>query len=159
VKKCNDAVRDHKYFSDDSERFRNWLKEAERKAESCKGASGSRKELEEKAEILKTLYAQKPTGAGLLNGVVLAGEKLAGSTGPEGINAASSNIEELNGAFEGLYDGLSASEREIQEKLLRFVRSQSPAYELGFRLYVPELCLIFTAHLGGLHLTIRKVSS
>lgn len=121
VKKCEQAVLDHAAYLEKYRQCSDWLSAAQARFQGCQEnvEGGSRNVLVQKSEVLKELLAQQDSATFLLNNTIELGEKLYPSTVLEGREAVRLQLQELQQALEGLFDGVSSAERELQSKLSR----------------------------------------
>lgn len=120
LKKCEQAVTDHREYRSNHSRFVDWLQEAREEAKSLQQTSGSKAELEQKLVKLKEMIANRQSAMSLLNTVMESGERLYASTGPDGREIIRLQLEELQAAFDAFFDGLSGTERDMNGKLSRW---------------------------------------
>lgn len=82
--------------------------------------SSTRAELLEKCSGLKELLAEQPAAAALVHAAAELGDRLTPHTAAEGREVARRQAEELQTALEGLVDGVTRAERELQARLSRW---------------------------------------
>lgn len=120
MKKCEQAVADHREYRSNHSRFVDWLQDAREDVKSLRDTSGTRSELEQRLVKLKELLAGRQSAMGLLNTVMESGERLYASTGPDGREIIRLQLAELQAAFDGYFDDLSSTERDLNGKLSRW---------------------------------------
>lgn len=122
MKKCQQAVNDHKSYTSKYAEFNDWLDKTEEKlnvkleALSCSISQG---ELTENMNSLKQIQDERPTATALLNSVVELGEKLYLTTAGEGREAVREQLEKAQIRLDSLFDKATNAQREIQVKLSR----------------------------------------
>ncbi|ODN01313.1 Nesprin-1 [Orchesella cincta] len=120
LKKCEQAVADHREYRNNHSRFVEWLHEAREDTKALQDISGTRPELEQKLAKLKERISNRQQAMGLLNTVMESGERLYASTGSDGREIIRLQLEELQAAFDAFFDDLSSTEREMNGKLTRW---------------------------------------
>lgn len=78
---------------------------------------GAQNILEEQGKALDELLAQQTSATSLLNNTIELGEKLYPSTSAEGREVIATQLQELQQALEGLYDGVNSTARDLRAKL------------------------------------------
>ncbi|KAF7272974.1 hypothetical protein GWI33_014281 [Rhynchophorus ferrugineus] len=119
LKKCEQALADHKTYNDKYKQCCNWLNAARTKFDSSKDnmKNGAQNVLVDQAKVLEELLSQKTSATLLLNNTIELGEKLYPTTSVEGREIISNQLEELQQAFDALYDEISLTDRELKSKL------------------------------------------
>ncbi|XP_064211053.1 muscle-specific protein 300 kDa isoform X18 [Tribolium castaneum] len=122
VKKCEQNVADHKLYNDKYRQCSDWIAVAQGHFDTCKEniKKGARNVLTEQYKILEELLSQQTSATLLLNNTIELGEKLYLSTGSEGREVISTQLQELQQAFETLFDGINNTDRELKAKLTRW---------------------------------------
>ncbi|XP_014483634.1 PREDICTED: nesprin-1 isoform X6 [Dinoponera quadriceps] len=121
VKKCEQAVVDHAGYLERYKQCSEWLANARARYHATKeNASGTRQELIANVDTLKELLSRQSSSTLLINSTVEAGERLYPTTGMEGREIIRQQLLDLQQAFEGLYDGVASTERELQAKISRW---------------------------------------
>ncbi|XP_017768073.1 PREDICTED: nesprin-1 [Nicrophorus vespilloides] len=122
VKKCEQAVADHKLFNEKYRQCSDWIAAAQARYDICQEniKTGGRKILAEQIKVLDELISQQNSANSLLNNTIELGEKLYKSTASEGRDVISNQLQELQQALEALYDGINSTDREIKAKLSRW---------------------------------------
>lgn len=73
--------------------------------------------LADQAKVLEELLAQKTSSSLLLNATIETGEKLYPSTSAEGREIIRTQLEELQQAFDSIFDDISVADRDLKSKL------------------------------------------
>ncbi|KAF5292004.1 hypothetical protein FQA39_LY14121 [Lamprigera yunnana] len=122
VKKCEQSLNDHKLYNEKYRQCSDWIAAAQTRFNMCKQKikAGARSVLVDSSTVLEELLAQQPSATLLLNNTVELGEKLYGSTSPEGRETVSAQLQELQQALESLYDGINSTSRDLKSKLHRW---------------------------------------
>ncbi|KAG5889994.1 hypothetical protein JTB14_035906 [Gonioctena quinquepunctata] len=121
LKKCEQAVADHKLFNDKYRQVR--LDQCcSSKVHGCRKdiESGSRDSLDQQAKVFEELLSQKPSATSLLNNTIESGEKLFTSTSIEGKEIINSQLQELRKGLETLFDEIHETERDLKAKQIRW---------------------------------------
>ena len=127
LKKCEQAVNDHRHYVDKYNDSSEWLVSAKDKLAAClSGGSGGGSggveadsdlaAIETKLAVLEQLLADQQQSISNLNRVLEMGEKLYATTAAEGRDAVRVQMQELQAAIDSFYDGASSSERQLQAK-------------------------------------------
>lgn len=117
LKKCEQAVNDHRLYLDKYNQCSSWLTAAQEKYAST--SSGDHEDLpviQSKIKILEDLLADQQQGISCYNRVVEMGEKLYATTAVEGREAIRIQMQELQTTMESFYDNVASRERELQAK-------------------------------------------
>ncbi|XP_066158002.1 muscle-specific protein 300 kDa isoform X10 [Euwallacea fornicatus] len=119
VKKCEQAYTDHKTYNEKYKQCLGWLASARAKFDSSQETmrNATQATLSDQAKIIEDLLAQKTSSSLLLNGTIEAGEKLYPATSPEGREIVAHQLEELQQAFDSLFDEISLTDRDLKAKL------------------------------------------
>ncbi|XP_074030429.1 muscle-specific protein 300 kDa isoform X10 [Leptinotarsa decemlineata] len=122
LKKCEQAVAEHKLFNDKYRQCSDWISVAQARFDSCKKdiGSGSRDSLEQQVKVLEELLSQKASATSLLNNTVEFGEKLYPSTSIEGKEILNGQLQELRKGLESLFDEIHETERNLKAKQIRW---------------------------------------
>lgn len=122
LKKCEQAVGDHRLYLDKYNQCASWLTAAQEKfATTCSG-DGEQDDLstiEQKIKILEQILIEQQQGTSMYNRVQEMGEKLYATTAVEGREAVRIQMQELQTAMESFYDNVASKEREHQAKRSR----------------------------------------
>ncbi|ERL91661.1 hypothetical protein D910_08989, partial [Dendroctonus ponderosae] len=120
VKKCEQAYMDHKAYNDKYRQCSEWLAAALTKFDTSKALmrSSAQSVLADQAKVLEELLAQKTSSSLLLNATIETGEKLYPSTSPEGREIIRAQLEQLQQAFDSIFDDISVADRDLKSKLL-----------------------------------------
>ena len=121
VKKCEQNVADHRLYIDKYRQCSDWIVAAQARFDTCKEniKKGARNILTEQYKVLEELLSQQTSASLLLNNTIELGEKLYLSTAPEGREVINNQLQELQQAFEALFDGINSTDRELKAKLTR----------------------------------------
>jgi nesprin-1 len=121
VKKCEQNVADHKLYNEKYRQCSDWIAVAQVRFDACKETikKGARNILTEQYKVLEELLSQQTSATLLLNNTIELGEKLYLSTGSEGREVISGQLQELQQAFEALFDGINSTDRDLKAKLTR----------------------------------------
>lgn len=121
MKKCEQAVSDHASYLERYKQCTEWLSASQSQYQSTRGnATATRQQLAANVETLRELISRQASATLLVNNTVEAGERLYPSTGAEGREIIRQQLLDLQQALETLYDGVTATEREIQVKISRW---------------------------------------
>ncbi|XP_060527804.1 muscle-specific protein 300 kDa isoform X12 [Cylas formicarius] len=115
VKKCEQALADHKLYNEKYRQCSDWIAAAQTKFNSCQ-ENVTQESLSEQSKALEELLSQKTSALLLLNNTIELGEKLYSSTSPEGRDIISSQLEGLQQMLEALFDGINSANRDIKIK-------------------------------------------
>lgn len=124
MKKCQQSVNDHKAYANKHTEFNDWITQAEDKLNKYLNALSSlavQSEWTDSLNNLKTLIGERPQAVSLLNAVVESGEKLYNTTASDGREIIRSQLEEAQNRIDKLFDRATATERDVQSKLSRYV--------------------------------------
>lgn len=91
---------------------------------------GDRATLQKRLEIISELLAEKQNALSLVNTTVELGEKLYPSTSDDGREAIRIQIEDLQGAFDTLFDSSATMERDLQNKMGRWTSFEEVSEKL-----------------------------
>ncbi|KAK6636175.1 hypothetical protein RUM43_009828 [Polyplax serrata] len=131
VKKCQEAVEDHKNYLDKYKQCSDLLTAATSRFEKLKSHPESiPSELSTKITGLKELLSEQPNAILLVNTTMEVGEKLYPQTGMEGRDIVRKQLEGLQNALEILFDGVTSTERELQTKLTRWTSFEDTTKQL-----------------------------
>lgn len=122
LKKCQQAVNDHKSYQNKYTEFNDWMDKTEEKLNGnlkALSTSISQGELTENMNNLKQILDERPTAVALLNSVVELGEKLYLTTAEEGRQVVREQLEKAQLRLDSLFDKATNTQREIQTKLSR----------------------------------------
>lgn len=122
LKKCQQAVNDHKCYQNKYTEFNDWMDKTEEKLNGnlkALSTSISQGELTENMNNLKQIQDERPTAVALLNSVVELGEKLYLTTAEEGRQVVREQLEKAQLRLDSLFDKATNTQREIQTKLSR----------------------------------------
>lgn len=118
VKKCEQAVNDHKAYQEKYNQCTDWLKAAQVKFEECKNnLSNTPEGISAKRESLNDLLSQRRNATLLVNNTFELGEKLYPSTSPEGKELIEQQLHEMQQAIDNLYDNITKAERDLDSEL------------------------------------------
>ncbi|XP_071454288.1 muscle-specific protein 300 kDa-like [Hetaerina americana] len=122
MKKCEQSVADHQAYLKKYNDCSNWLSSMQEKLSNCLEGDSvvAHQDLQESITGLKELLSDKPNALLMLNSAVELGEKSYSTTAIEGRETIRLQLQELQQAFESLFDSAASSERELQAKLLRW---------------------------------------
>ena len=120
LKKCEQAVQAHKVYEEKYSECLQWLTKAEEQYRRYSDVQGNREEILEKIRVVEEMLAEKHLAMSKLNISVEFGEKLFGTTAPEGREGIRLQLQDLQGSVESLYDKISKLERDLQSKLTRW---------------------------------------
>ena len=84
MKKCEQAVVAHKMYEDKYSDCMQWLTKAEEKYNKNSDVQGNREEILDKISLIEEMLSEKHLAMSKLNSSVEFGEKLFGTTAPEG---------------------------------------------------------------------------
>ena len=99
---------------------RQWLTKAEEKYNKNTDVQGNREEILERINIIEEMLSEKHLAMSKLNASVKFGEKLFGTTPPEGREGVRLQLQDLQNSLETLYDKIAKLERELQNKLTKW---------------------------------------
>ena len=120
LKKCDQAVTDHRLYMDKYSQCASWLAVVQDKFTSCSGIDDDDlAAIERKIKVLEEILAEQQQGVSYYNRVLEMGDKLYATTAVEGREAVRIQIQELQATMESLYDNVASSERELQAKRSR----------------------------------------
>ena len=121
LKKCEQAVGDHRLYLDKYNQCASWLTTAQEKFATCSGdkEQDDLSTIEQKIKILGQILAEQQQGTSMYNRVQEMGEKLYATTAVEGREAVRIQMQELQTAMESFYDNVASKEREHQAKRSR----------------------------------------
>ena len=120
LKKCEQAVAAHKVYEEKYSECLQWLTKAEERYRRYSDVQGNREEILEKIRVVEEMLGEKHLAMSKLNTSVEFGEKLFGTTAPEGREGIRLQLQDLQSSVEALYDKISKLERELQSKLTRW---------------------------------------
>lgn len=121
LKKCELSVSLHKAFIDKYDQCVGWLSAAQDKYAQCVEMQGERNTMQKRIELASELLAEKQHALSLVNITVEYGEKLYPSTGEDGREAIHLQLEDLQQAYETLFDNALTVERDLQSKNSRWL--------------------------------------
>lgn len=121
LKKCELSVSLHKAFIDKYDQCVGWLSAAQDKYAQCVEMRGERNTMQKRIELASELLAEKQHALSLVNITVEYGEKLYPSTGEDGREAIRLQLEDLQQAYETLFDNALTVERDLQSKNSRWL--------------------------------------
>lgn len=121
LKKCELSVSLHKAFIDKYDQCVGWLSAAQDKYAQCVEMQGERNTMQKRIELASELLAEKQHALSLVNITVEYGEKLYPSTGEDGREAIRLQLEDLQQAYETLFDNALTVERDLQSKNSRWL--------------------------------------
>lgn len=125
-KKCEQAVSDHKSYREKYSSFLDLLSyELTDGLGSLKSLEGSQDQLQGRLASIQQLKGSRSTHLSCLNAVVESGELLYPSTASEGREIIRAELAQLQSTFDGVYDDLSALERDLHNKMTRLANSHS----------------------------------
>lgn len=120
LKKCEQAVADHRLYIDKYTQCASWLAAVQDKFATCSGSGDDDLgAIERKLKIQEEILAEQQNGTSLYNRVIEMAEKMYATTAVEGREAVRVQIQELQTAMESFYDNVASSERELQAKRSR----------------------------------------
>ncbi|XP_057659189.1 muscle-specific protein 300 kDa isoform X4 [Diorhabda carinulata] len=116
LKKCEQAVTDHKLFSDKYRQCADWISVTRNRYESCANSidSANRQSLENQGNIIEELFGQQSNATSLLNSTIEMGEKLYPSTSLEGKEIINKQLQELKDAMDSLFDEIGKTDRNLK---------------------------------------------
>lgn len=127
LKKCDQAVADHRLYIEKYNRCASWLANAQEEfARSCVSDTGGAAiqedlaAIERKIAIQERIISQQQEATSLYNRVVEMGEKLYATTAVEGREAVRVQMQELQATMESFYDNVASAERQLQAKRSRY---------------------------------------
>ena len=120
MKKCENAVLAHKTFEAQYQSCTQWLVQFEEKFKKNSNVQGNREEICEKIQTIEEMIGAKQDAMANLNKTIESGEKLFGSTAPEGREGIRLQLRDLQTSIESLFDQLAKLERDLQTKLVRW---------------------------------------
>ena len=120
VKKCENAVQAHKTFEAQYQTSLQWLAQFEEKFKKNSNVQGNREEICEKIQAIEEMMSLKQDAMTNLNKTTESGEKLFGSTAPEGREGIRLQLQDLQTSIESIFDQLTKLERDLQTKLVRW---------------------------------------
>ncbi|KAK3865215.1 hypothetical protein Pcinc_029165 [Petrolisthes cinctipes] len=130
LKKCEIGVNNHKAFIEKYNQSVGWLTVAQDKLAKCVEMQGDRATLQKRLEIIKELLGEKQNALSLVNTTVEHGEKLYPSTSEDGREAIRIQLEDLQGAFDTLFDSSSTMERDLHSKMNRWTTFEDASENL-----------------------------
>ncbi|XP_025834538.1 nesprin-1 isoform X2 [Agrilus planipennis] len=122
AKKCEQAFKDHEAFNEKYKQCSDWIAAAQFKYDTCQDnikKEPKKETMLEAIKIFEELIDQRSTVNSMLNNMIELGEKTYWSTSPEGREIIRTQIQELQQAYESLYDAIGSNERDIKDKLNR----------------------------------------
>ena len=122
LKKCEQAVLDHNAYNEKYKQCSDWIASAQAKYDDYSDMAhvGTRDDLLKKQIAVKDLLAQQPSATLLLNNTVECGEKCYPSTTTEGRETIRCQLEELQQAFDQLFDNVTIIARKIQDQMSKW---------------------------------------
>ena len=120
LKKCEVAVGAHRQYEERYNDCMQWLSQAEEKYSKNSDLHGNREEILEKQSVIEEMMAEKHLAMSKLNSSIEFGEKLFGTTAPEGREGVRLQLQDLQNSLESLYDKIAKLERELQNKLTKW---------------------------------------
>uniref|UniRef100_A0A1B0C1F9 KASH domain-containing protein n=1 Tax=Glossina palpalis gambiensis TaxID=67801 RepID=A0A1B0C1F9_9MUSC len=122
MKKCEQSVHDHVQFNEKYKQCSDWFANAQAKYDNTLDLStvATREDLLKKQLAVQELLAQQSNAALLLNNTIELGEKCYASSASEGREAIRLQLEELQKAFDQLFDNLNSHARKIQDKMSKW---------------------------------------
>lgn len=122
LKKCEQSVQDHQNFNEKYKQCSDWIVQAKSKYDNYSDLSGvgSREDLLKKQQEIQELQMQQSNANLLLNNAVESGEKCYSTTAPEGREHIRIQLEQLQQAFEQLFDNITSTSRAIQNKAAKW---------------------------------------
>ncbi|KAA0201773.1 hypothetical protein HAZT_HAZT011047 [Hyalella azteca] len=130
LKKCESGVKDHKAYNEKYNQCVSWLTSAQDKLARCIELPPDRNGLDKRLENSTELLKEKQTALALLNTTVELGEKLYASTGDEGTEVIRGQLEDLQQAYDALFDSASTLERDLNNKIGRWSCYEEAAEDL-----------------------------
>ena len=97
-----------------------WLTTAQDKFARCLEMSNDRQGLYKRLETIAELIGEKQTALSLLNITLELGEKLYPHTGDEGTDCIRVQLDDLQQAYDSMFDSSSTMERDLQNKISRW---------------------------------------
>ena len=122
LKKCEQAVNDHRLYLDKYNQCTLWLTAAQDKFNATGPGDGEHDDLstiENKIHVLEQISAEQQQATSMYNRVQEMGEKLYATTAVEGRETVRIQMQELQTAMESFYDNVASKEREQQAKRSR----------------------------------------
>ena len=128
LKKCDQAVADHRLYIEKYNRCASWLANAQEEFARCccvsdTGGTEVQEDLaaiERKIAVQERILSQQQEATSLYNRVVEMGEKLYATTAVEGREAVRVQMQELQATMESFYDNVASTERQLQAKRSRY---------------------------------------
>lgn len=128
LKKCDQAVADHRLYIEKYNRCASWLANAQEEFARCccvsdTGGTAVQEDLaaiERKIAVQERILSQQQEATSLYNRVVEMGEKLYATTAVEGREAVRVQMQELQATMESFYDNVASTERQLQAKRSRY---------------------------------------
>nr|XP_022915902.1 nesprin-1 isoform X7 [Onthophagus taurus] len=123
VKKCEQAVNDHKQYNEKYRQCTDWIAATQARFNACKESikTGTQNVLAEQLKVIEELLSQQTSANLLLNNTIELGEKLYSTTAAQGREIINQQLQNLQQAFEGLFDNISSTERDFKAKLSRWI--------------------------------------
>ncbi|KAF2357498.1 Spectrin repeat [Trinorchestia longiramus] len=143
LKKCETGVKDTKNYMEKYNQCVSWLTSAQDKLSRCLELAPDRTGLDKRLENSSELLKEKQTALALLNSTVELGEKLYASTGEDGSEVIRGQLEDIQQAYDTLFDSAATLERDLNNKISRWSSYEEAADELKNRhALVMEFCSI-----------------
>lgn len=146
LKKCEQAVIDHRHYVDKYNDSAEWLVSAKEKLDAAAclsgGEAGDLAAIETKLAVLEQLLADQQQSVSSFNRVLEMGEKLYATTAAEGRDAVRIQMQELQAAIDSFYDSASSSERQLQAKRSKSVSDARFQFFTHF-FYIKYIFFIF----------------
>ena len=120
LKKCETGVNDHKAYVEKYNQSVSWLTAAQDKLAKCLEMSEDRSNIQKRLDLMGELISEKQNALSLVNTTVELGEKIYGTTGSDGREAVRIQLEDLQQAYDTLFDSTATKERELQRKLSKW---------------------------------------
>ncbi|CAG9785832.1 unnamed protein product [Diatraea saccharalis] len=118
VKKCEQAVNDHKAYQEKYNQCTEWINTAQHKFEECnKNLANTPEGISAKRESLNDLLSQRRNATLLVNNTCELGEKLYPSTSLEGKEIIEQQLQDIQQAIDNLYENITKAEKNLDSEL------------------------------------------
>lgn len=119
-KKCESGLADHRNYNEKYNQSVGWLTAAQDKFARCLEMPNDRQGLHKRLKTIADLIGEKQTALSLLNITLEMGETLYPTSGEEGIDSVRVQLDDLQQAYDSLFDSASTMERDLQNKISRW---------------------------------------